>query len=741
MSDERASRSGGTISNATGIHVTCLDERSTFEAIEGAARRAETSLTVERTTDPGELRRSIESGTTDCLVVDGTHVDDEKAGLVADAPVPVVLYTATDPTNVPDVLLDAVDTLVDKGEPTETAQFLLEKVVGLVGDTEEKSEYALAQALARVDDGGTCEGHQFLVADDGTLQWASEPFEDVFPVDSATPASGSRDGGFYDRLATVLQDRPSAVQTVTRADRDVDATAEATVSMPTDDGQIHFRHSAHQLPDAIGPLRLEVFRDVTPQVQREARLELLDLLVEQAQDGLYTLDENGVIDFCNESFAEMLGYERSEIIGRHASTTLAEGELEKGQRTLRRLQRTDEESRTVDMTMLDRDGHRLEVSIHYTLLPAEDGSYAGLMGVVRDITERKARERALEQYRTLVESAADPMYVLDAGGRIELLNEPMAAFFGREKDAVVGEEINALLPETDGDRGDAALAAVLQDEDRTFESFESWLTDADGTQRLYEVTVGAIEDDGEFVGSVGTLRDITERERRREELDLLRQVFARVLRHNLRSELSIIMGNTEVLMEQLDESGRELAETVIDRSKRLEGTASKARAIEGVLDSETGRTSQRLERVVERATSAVENAHGAVTVASDVPPSLSVRAHPNLVLAVENLLENAVEHGAPLEVDDRLADVQVTATERDDGVALSVVDGGSGIPECERTAVQRGTETPLEHGSGLGLWLVTWIVERSGGALAFDHADGRTTVTVELDGERVTSSE
>ena len=739
MSDEQASQSGGTPSRANGVRVLCLDEQSAVEAIAWATQHADAPLSVERTTDPGELRRSLDSGAVDCLVVDGRQVGPELAALVADASVPAVLYTATDPANVSDVLLDAVDTLVDRGDPAETAPFLVEKVVGLVGDTEEKSEYALAQALARVDDGDACESHQFLVAADGTLQWASEPFEAVFPVEPTPDATVSDD--FYDRLAKLLRDRPSAIQTVTRADRDADAATEASVSMPTADGRRHFRHSAHELPEAAGSLRLEVFRDVTPQVRREARLELLDLLVEQAQDGLYTLDENGVIDFCNESFAAMLGYDRTEIIGRHASATLAEGELEKGQRTLRHLQRTDEESRTVDMTLLDRDDQPLEVSIHYTLLPAEDGSYAGLMGVVRDVTERKERLRTLEQYRTLVESAADPMYVLDATGRIELLNEPMAAFFGREKEALVGEAIGAFLPETDSERGDEALKSVLRDDEKTFESFESWLTEADGTQRLYEVTVGAIEDDGEYVGSVGTLRDITERERRREELDLLRQVFARVLRHNLRSELSIIMGNTEVLMEHVDDAHSDLAETVLERSRRLEATATKARAIEGVLDSETGRTSQRLERVVERATTAVANSHGDVRVATDVSPSLSVRAHPNLVLAVENLLENAVEHGDTLEVAGREADVSVTASARAGEVTLSVVDGGPGIPECERTAVERGTETPLRHGSGLGLWLVRWIVDRSGGDLAFEHADGRTTVRLRLDGERVTATE
>jgi|GEM_PF-3277289 len=731
MSEERDHRSSDRAGGPGSVAVFAVADGTTAEAIRGATAACDTGVDVDFAADPDRVREVVGTGTFDCLVVEASLSAVDVPTLAAEASAPVVLYTDADPATVGDEVLDVVDTLVQQGDPAETASFLIEKVVGLVGGHEEKSEYALARALARVDDEAACESYQFLVDGDGTVLWASDPFETVFPVDRVD-ATVPDSGGLYDRLAALLADVPSAIQTVTRADRAVDASAEETVTVPTDEGTVHVTHSAHDLPDSVGDLRLEVFRDVTPLVQREARLELLDLLVEQAQDGLYTLDENGVIDFCNESFAAMLGYERGELIGRHASETLAEGELAKGQRTVQYLQTTGEESTTVDMTFVDREGDPFEVSIHYTLLPSEDGSYAGLMGVARDITERKERERTLEQYRTLVESAADPMYVLDTEGRIELLNEPMAAFFGREKADVLGEDINALLPDENRERGDEALKSILRDDEKRFESFESWLTDAEGNQRHYEVTIGAIYDDEAFVGSVGTLRDITERERRREELDLLRQVFARVLRHNLRSELSIIMGNTEVFLPDLDGTAEQLAETVIERGEVLEETATKARAIEDVLDSEHGRTTQSVDRIVGYALDEVEQCYPDATVAVDAPPSLSVRAHPKLVLAIENLVENAVEHGQPLAERKGSPDAAVEAVVDEDRVALRVVDGGCGVPDAERTVLERETETPMEHGSGLGLWLVNWIVERSGGDLSFDHGD-RTAVTVTLE--------
>lgn len=90
------------------------------------------------------------------------------------------------------------------------------------------------------------------------------------------------------------------------------------------------------------------------------------------------------------------------------------------------------------------------------------------------------------------------------------------------------------------------------------------------------------------------------------------------------------------------------------------------------------------------------------------------------------LLDNAVRHGGP--------DPTVTvAVETDpDGVAVSVTDDGPGVPETELAVIEAGEETPLEHGSGLGLWLVRWGRDRLGADLSFDVTDDGTTAVLGL---------
>jgi len=68
-----------------------------------------------------------------------------------------------------------------------------------------------------------------------------------------------------------------------------------------------------------------------------------------------------------------------------------------------------------------------------------------------------------------------------------------------------------------------------------------------------------------------------------------------------------------------------------------------------------------------------------------------------------NLIENGIEHNTGPNPSVRVA-VELDG----DRVQIRIADNGSGIDDYERSILERGTETPLEHGSGLGLWLAKW---------------------------------
>jgi len=118
-------------------------------------------------------------------------------------------------------------------------------------------------------------------------------------------------------------------------------------------------------------------------------------------------------------------------------------------------------------------------------------------------------------------------------------------------------------------------------------------------------------------------------------------------------------------------------------------------------------------------------------IETECPPSLAILATEDLHLALESLLENAIEHN-PSEEPRVL--VSVSPVEGSQWVDIDVHDDGPLIPETERTVISGGSEiTPHQHGSGLGLWLVKWTVERFGGTLSFqDSPLGGNCVRIRL---------
>lgn len=93
-------------------------------------------------------------------------------------------------------------------------------------------------------------------------------------------------------------------------------------------------------------------------------------------------------------------------------------------------------------------------------------------------------------------------------------------------------------------------------------------------------------------------------------------------------------------------------------------------------------------------------------------------------LAVRELGENAVEHGDP-------STVAVRVIPGADTITVAVHNDGPALPEAERRVLQTDQETPLEHGGGLGLWLVNWIVTGLGATVSAEVKDG-TSVRLSL---------
>lgn len=246
-------------------------------------------------------------------------------------------------------------------------------------------------------------------------------------------------------------------------------------------------------------------------------------------------------------------------------------------------------------------------------------------------------------------------------------------------------------------------------------------------EQLFVVINGA--SGGAFTGLIVGVYDVRQRRAETRATELTRQltILNRVLRHDIRTNANIIQGNASLLTSDAVDTG-EKADTIRRQATDLVELGEQARDIERVLiGEEADRDERELSSLVETCCEQVRRDHPSAEVDVSLPPRLTVAAHPLLDSAVANVVENAVEHSD--KPTPRVAvESAVVSRAGAEFVELRIADNGPGIDETEVEVLERGYETDLEHSNGLGLWLVSWIVARSGGEVRFDENDPEGSV-------------
>ncbi len=220
-----------------------------------------------------------------------------------------------------------------------------------------------------------------------------------------------------------------------------------------------------------------------------------------------------------------------------------------------------------------------------------------------------------------------------------------------------------------------------------------------------------------------------ELDRKRVETDLTRQstltgVLDRVLRHNLRNEMSVIRGFTTELTEQTDDTS--YAETIIDHVDDLIALSETARKLETIIASDAERTATDITDVVTRVAEAVDTEYpsASITVSGDTEIIAAVR--PSFEQAVEELIDNAAKHAGAAPT------VTITVKQLSETAEIVITDDGPGLDTQEIDVLNRGAETPLTHGSGLGLWLAHWVVTSHDGEIDATVTGDGTVMTISL---------
>lgn len=459
--------------------------------------------------------------------------------------------------------------------------------------------------------------------------------------------------------------------------------------------------------------------------ERERRNEWLDTVLNHSTDSMSVLDETGTALYNTPAVEDQLGYTPAEL---HETNVFEH--IHPDDRAMVR-EKFEEIIEQPDGTYATATYRRKSADGDWRWIEAvgnvqfDNPAVGGLIVNRRDVTEREHQRQQLRKQEayvsSLLDAQPDVFYVLDANGQFVEWNARLPDVLGYDDETLSGMHATEVVAPDDRSDILEEMTAVYQDDESR--QLETALVTASGEEIPYQLNGAPRTDgDGEIVGLVGTGRDVSDRVRREERLSVL----SRVLRHNLRNRANVVLGHANILVKKLSDDDLCSHATEIERvASDVDRLGVLTRKVDDALDG----NSQPVEMDLATATSDAlgETDTESVTLQVDVS-SVTVRAIDAFPSALAELLDNAIRHDPSPE-----PEVTVTVSTTRGTATVTVVDNGPTIPPQEIDALG-GTESPLEHGHGLGLWFVNWVVELSGGELTFADSDsGGNRVSISFD--------
>ena len=470
----------------------------------------------------------------------------------------------------------------------------------------------------------------------------------------------------------------------------------------------------------------------------ERKIEMLPAIVDSSDDAIIGKTLEGTIISWNPAATRLFGYEEKEALGKNISM-LIPSDAVVGENMISEKIRKGEKVQNLEATRVSRDGSKKLVLLNVSPIKNSKGNIVAAATILRDISERYRHEEKQAILAAIVNSSDDAIISKTLDGIITSWNASATRLFGFTEEEAIGKHISIIIPSERLHEENAIIESLKRGE--KIDHFETIRKSKDGTLRNISLTISPLRNSsGKIIGASKIARDISARieaekqralyTKRLQQLNKYKDEFMVMASHELKTPLTVIMANLQILLEMMKDS-----ENVFFVKKVLKQVDKLSELVTNLLDVskiEAGKlelkpTVLNLNDLLAEQVADLQQTTSHHTIFFDRnPKELMVNVdREKIEQVIINILDNAIKYSRTTQ-----GNIYVSANVVGNKVQVDIRDEGIGIPKKDikniflRFFRVRGSASSFS-GSGVGLYICSEIIKGHKGRIWVESKIGK----------------
>lgn len=480
--------------------------------------------------------------------------------------------------------------------------------------------------------------------------------------------------------------------------------------------------------------------DISDEKEREEKIATLAAIVDSSDDAIITNTLNGTITSWNLSATRIFGYTEEEALGRHISLIIPPDGFSAENVAFENIinQKKIQHFETVRIA---ENGTEKFISLTMSPIKNDKGDIIGTSNVAKDISERNQQEVKQAILAAIVNSSDDAIISKTLTGIITSWNDAACKMFGYTEDEAIGKHISLIIPKDRLDEETKIIESLKRGQ--KVDHFETVRVAKNGTSKNISLTISPIKDRrGRIVGASKIARDISLRKeaqkqrdlytQRLQELNKYKDEFMVMASHELKTPVTVIMANLQVLHEIMKKDSNAIfIERVLKQVNKLSELISNLLNVSKIEAGqlELNPTVFDLNELIDELVIDLQQ----VTKNSKIT---YIKTHQKLMInadreKIEQVLVNVISNA--IKYNRKPGEIVVEAVENKGKITVDVKDEGIGIPNEDLENIflrffRVSGEANSFSGSGVGLYISSEIIKSHGGKIWAESKMGEGSV-------------